>query len=786
MHTRHTMTRIPVQHLCVIAVLLLGILGCSHGGSPVDPSSGLSGTTPRDDNSSTESSRPCWGMWDIWRTDSGEYEVVALREAMYTVNVVMYLQPPAGKISNISVKTIDESQIMSTGRVLLDVTLTHPFPDYLEYCGFDVLGVFMHNGSNTAKHDSTAKYAKPGTNTVLSNADGYTRWMNRVEFTASGIGGYTEGRLGTKGITWNATLNPYKYFCGGLTATGKLEDYFKSASNVNNRGILRAGVSATRRYDLTFPLSGGVPQVKFQYAVVASWVEPINVPPQNIPGDFPPGANMSEPFYATFDTEGSTLYWNSASDKGGNLLLTLEIFDQGARTDPDKVAGQISEIIVESPSGFITATGNKLTFGPADWTTQSGTTSISQKFVLDCGAADPQGPNPRDNPILVAVRSSSGSYDTGVGTPHSTKPLRMFQVFKVPMSDWSPSAPGNVTNFAASDGPASLAAHSVELTWDDQVDADTYNIQRYDYDIDAETWAWATIHTALAGTVSWVDANARYCGSNNPIEYRMRAENEYGHSISWSTDTGYPKMRRVGIAFWCAADNTSGLNAVVTWSRAQADFDDCNSFWNDYGFDFVMENSGQFFWMTNLAYRDLTGTEDQAMHAAFGMVQCGNSINVYYVNSAYGDTAMAYCMAICPGSEHNTLNTFIVMGKDARTICGGGLELSILLAHENGHAMAHYWDVYLMDLNGDGIMNDGADCSINTFCSGPPPYVPAFYCDMNATYPEEPGSAGKVPKNLMWYSYCGSPVSEYDLTEGQYIYAGEWVAGHEASYPAVP
>ena len=61
--------------------------------------------------------------------------------------------------------------------------------------------------------------------------------------------------------------------------------------------------------------------------------------------------------------------------------------------------------------------------------------------------------------------------------------------------------------------------------------------------------------------------------------------------------------------------------------------------------------------------------------------------------------------------------------------------------------------------------------------------VPVMYCDDDATYPEEPGAFGKIPKNLMWYSFCGSPTSDYDLTTGQYIEADNWMRNHESAYP---
>ena len=769
--------------------ITLFLAGCARDKSPVVP--GVAKFTPVGGSNAVaagESERPIWGIWDVSMSDSGELEIVPLREAEYRVNVVTFLQPPHGKSSNLDIKIVDDGDLFTTGEIVMDVMLTHPFPTYPEYAGFDVMGVFISNGNYTSRYNDQIKYAKPGSNAILLNTDGYTRWMNPNEFTASGIGGYTEGVFGTKKVNWTATINPYKYFCDGLGLNEQIRANFSYPSAVADRGVFRAGKKNTRRYDLKFTMSGGQPVIKFQYAVVVSWTEPSPYPPNNVPDDFPANANMDEPFYLLADSEGSTCYYNSASDKGGNLLLNLEIFDHKATYESTGVEGLISEIGIESPNDFIPGTDHMLSFNNTTWTTSPGSSSISEIFTLDCGTVDPQGLDESDNPLLIVVKSKSGSYNGGTGAPCPAGTVTYYQTFGVPAIEMIPNAPGVVTGFEASDGLSSLGSHQVELTWDDNPDADEYYIQRNDYNTTLSEWQWIAIHTSSAGQTSYVDTGARYCGTANPIDYRIKASNSYGMSPSWATDTGYPKTRHIGLAFWCAADNSSGLNAVVAWSRATDDFNDCNSFWIQYGFQFVMENSGTFFWMTNTAYRNLTGTEPYAMHDAFGYIAHPNSINVYYVNSSDTSTSMAYAVALCPGSQHTAQNTFIVLCKDARTTCMGGYEIPILLPHECGHALSRFWDVYLMDLNGDGIMNDGTTCAINTWCNGYPPYlpseVPVMFCDVEAAYPEEPNSAGKTPKNLMWYSYCGAPVSDYDLITSQYIEASSRIQSMESAYPS--
>jgi hypothetical protein len=107
--------------------------------------------------------------------------------------------------------------------------------------------------------------------------------------------------------------------------------------------------------------------------------------------------------------------------------------------------------------------------------------------------------------------------------------------------------------------------------------------------------------------------------------------------------------------------------------------------------------------------------------------------------------------------------------------------MPVTLPHEFGHAMCRFWDIYLMDVNSNGMIDPGEDCSVNTWCPADP-----MYCDEDAMYPEEPGSFTKIPKNLMWYSYCGRPLSDYDITVGQYIESSHWMRAHEGSYPLPP
>lgn len=346
------------------------------------------------------------------------------------------------------------------------------------------------------------------------------------------------------------------------------------------------------------------------------------------------------------------------------------------------------------------------------------------------------------------------------------------------------SFPGIVPNFQASDADMLIVTdRTVELTWSDSSGVvDFYDIERYDYTWGVG-WGWtAVVSIPGANPNLYLDTNARYSGYTNPIDYRIKARNTAGSS-GWSTDTGYPKMRNIWLAFWCALDDSG--NPATTWPRAAADFLDTNTFWNQYGFNFELATGNNFDWVTNPAYFNLSGSEYLDMHRKYGY-NYPDAINVYFVNECYsGQTWGAFCRVLCPGFFHNTSNLVIVQGSTTRGFPPN--EYEIVLAHELGHGMARLWDTYLLDRLGNNDRrydpSDGTSCATtNTWCTGPPPDLPPLFCDEKACYPFPPGAAGKIPKALMWYSFP-TPATDYDLWETQYIWVDEWISGNEGNYP---
>jgi hypothetical protein len=333
----------------ILLLLIIAGIGCSGGSAgPISPDLSIGGKG----NQAIAGNIHLWGIWDVAiDPNTSTVEIAPVRGAEFTCDVNQFLQPPAAAKHLMGIQ-IDPSTDFATGYVVVDVSLTHPFAGLDAYTGFDVRGVCMGNGSMTGIKDPDIVYAGSQELRVL-NADGLTRWFNPVEFTTYGtVFGFTLGKLGTPTSSWNATLNGYKYFCEGLDVGQDPGAFFSLPDCPNPRGYFPAGATLTRRYELQFPLVGGTPSYRFQYAVVANWEPPMVSPPTNIPGDFSVSANCNEA-YAITTTDQSDMFYVNPSTKGGTLKLMVRVFDhQGAET-PAGVASEIQAINLETSEGLI-------------------------------------------------------------------------------------------------------------------------------------------------------------------------------------------------------------------------------------------------------------------------------------------------------------------------------------------------------------------------------------------------------------------------------------------------
>lgn len=326
----------------ICSILIIFVLGCSGGSSPVlpddSPSPELSKAAVNDG-----SGRILWGIWDVRiNPDTMTAEVTPLREASFTANVTRFMQPPLSPVHMVSF-SIRPASDPAIGYFNVDVALRHPFPGLNMYNGFDVRGILLSDGSITGDHDSGVLRAGED-DTHLANADGYTRWWNYQEFTSyESMFGATRGKLAPPNQP-TATVNPYKYFALGLDPRSPVTDL-----DFSGRGFFPTvpGVH-TRNYEIYFKMDGPQVVFDFQYAVDASWEEPDPSYEPEYPQDaFSLNANCREAFNLSVSDAGSTAYYIDPTDNGGEVVLDIEVYDWQSMENPDGVPGEVSGLWLE-------------------------------------------------------------------------------------------------------------------------------------------------------------------------------------------------------------------------------------------------------------------------------------------------------------------------------------------------------------------------------------------------------------------------------------------------------
>ncbi|MFH1675681.1 MAG: PKD domain-containing protein, partial [bacterium] len=224
----------------------------------------------------------------------------------------------------------------------IDVSITHPFPGLTQYNGYDVRGVFMGDGSESLQYNGDLVYPIFGTDQFMfadpdmpsgdnGAPDGYTRWFNFPEFAnpAMPMFGYIPGKAAHPSFQGTATLNPYKYFADGLGVDDDLFTWLEN--NPETHGVFSAGSTNTRNYYLRFPKAKGV---VYGYAITANWGgEEPEFHPSNTPEAIGINTDITD-----------SIYYAGPSDKGGNLILDLDVWNWGVEST---AVGDYS-IIIES------------------------------------------------------------------------------------------------------------------------------------------------------------------------------------------------------------------------------------------------------------------------------------------------------------------------------------------------------------------------------------------------------------------------------------------------------
>jgi len=410
------MVRKPGFHVGLGLMLLLAIItACSGGSNPIAGSlpGGDEGLrTPR--TAAVSSPRMLWGYWNcVVDLQTGTVQVVPVRGAMMHVNAVEWMQPPGGKLANLLVNIVDQSEWLTEGRLDVDIGLTHPFQGLDQFTGFDVMGVFMTDAHTTLKSQVAVRMSDGGvTDATMLNADGYTRWWNQDEFDVGGIRIFTyiPGKLGIKPEGLNATINPYKYFCKDIGLTDEEGQWL--ADHPDDRGMFPAGATVHRLYQLKWPMVGGSPQLAYDYAVVASWEPADVIPPTAVPDDFPITANALEPV-ALSVANYSDLYYDESSDTyGGSVIMDLEAFDWQGLIPGQSIPDTIQRLAVEFLPSPSFPTGDYRAFDSSTWTVAPGKVN-SSIWSVDLAGLEPEAAGETE---LLILFETIYDYDNGYGT----------------------------------------------------------------------------------------------------------------------------------------------------------------------------------------------------------------------------------------------------------------------------------------------------------------------------------------------------------------------------------
>ncbi len=442
-------------------------IACSGSGSnPISPDSGSPAVTNHETPANSGTTKAVWGIWDVSiDTETWKAEIKPARGAQYTVDVVMFLQPPAGSSANLSIRVEDVSEWLTQGLIDVMVGLRHPFPGLNQYAGFDVYGVFVTPGSIGGRYDGDVLYTGGDAEAILLNPDGYTRWMNPTEFPDMGtVLDFTPGRAGYPDIRlFTATINAYKYFADGLDPEADVGVFFANQANVDARGTFKPGSYNERYYELKFPLAGGNPTLIFQYAVVASWIEPdpdLTGDPfvVDVPGDFDYPANADEAIYLGI-TDNSTLYYVD-DQGGGSVNLNLEVYDWGAIKPGVSVPDEVHKIVVEGDSRVIP--GGYMEFDQASLAPTAGNSSISSVYQIEIADCTPQSAD--DVPLLITVENTDpDSFDPGTGVPNNQDHLAAYFRYDAPVAG---EIPDTIRVTSPNGGETLWMAMSHEITWD--------------------------------------------------------------------------------------------------------------------------------------------------------------------------------------------------------------------------------------------------------------------------------------------------------------------------------
>jgi len=371
----------------LVIVLAAFMLSCSGNSDPVVPGT----STPANNNAQGASGPVLWGYYDLYfDIENTDFSAVPDRNVTFTSNIVQMLnQNPASLSLTINSTPIGASYV----DIDCDITITHPIAS-TDFTGYDVRGIFIGNGSKSLGY-SGLTYANHGTQQILTNADGYTRWYNPTEFTVPGLFGYVEGALAKPGYLGTATLNPYKYFSEGCLSDEGAYDFLISGNK--SAGYFYPESSNTRNYVISFPMPS--PGIRYGYAIVANW--------SGVDPDDHPSHSIETP--AIYVDDKSDLYWNGPSDTGGDIILDISVFDWNASPDGDVM----DDYTITLETKFLSS---PYTFSQSEMTPVSG----SMPFYTYHVEITPDMPITLEDPeYWVIVEYPGTDYSNPLGVPNT-------------------------------------------------------------------------------------------------------------------------------------------------------------------------------------------------------------------------------------------------------------------------------------------------------------------------------------------------------------------------------
>jgi len=433
--------------LVIVFAAISVIAGCADSGPPeVPPTPVGNPNSICDENFSA--GRAAWGYWDcVIDVESQTVEVLPLRTAEFTANVNKLL---AGSSGGLSIDDLDLTDFFTQGILGFNVSVKHPLAGLDRFPGFDVWGVFLHNGASTLHYDNLTypSGANAGPDeAVLLNADGYTRWFNQPEFDGDGppLFEYWPGSPSSLPSP-TSKLNGFKIFADGLDKDVDYHTWITSPGYSQSRNFFRSGAVNSRTYEIQFPMPTGSPHVSFQFCVIATWAEGDPAASGNPsfyePADFPPDANVDEAFYVNVSTADSGLYFETTpvgTDVGGNFSADIEIFDwQGGIAGHLGILNEIERVIIEG--SFLPGGSQYILDHPGIELlaiSSSVNSSIVQVDIPDC---TPVGSGLTDVWVIVESAGEFGSsYDQGYPSAFPEDVQRAaFQRGTVDVSDEAP------------------------------------------------------------------------------------------------------------------------------------------------------------------------------------------------------------------------------------------------------------------------------------------------------------------------------------------------------------